>query len=82
MSCPIRAIALRGVLAAVSAGVGITVLPRYLCARELAGGELVALLQPEVPPINTLVLATRAGATSLPHIAAVQNELLAAARSW
>ncbi len=44
---------LRGVLAAVAAGAGVTVLPRYLCVRELTTGALVPLLDPEDPPINT-----------------------------
>ncbi|WAL66958.1 LysR family transcriptional regulator [Amycolatopsis cynarae] len=73
---------LRGVLAATAAGIGITVLPRYLCARALAEGELVALLEPEVPPINTIFLAARTGTTGLPHLAAVRSVLLAAARTW
>ncbi|ACY98899.1 LysR family transcriptional regulator [Thermomonospora curvata] len=73
---------LRGVLAAAAAGAGVTVLPRYLCEQQLASGELVALLQPEVPPINTLFLAARTGTADLPHIAAVRDHLLAQARSW
>jgi DNA-binding transcriptional LysR family regulator len=73
---------LRGVQAAVAAGAGISVLPRYLCAAELASGRLVQLLDPELPPINTLYLATRTATASLPHIAAVRAHLLAQARSW
>ncbi len=53
---------LRGVLAAVVAGAGATVLPRYLCEAELASGALVELLTPEDPPINTGFLVARAGA--------------------
>ncbi|MGH3321184.1 MAG: LysR substrate-binding domain-containing protein [Streptosporangiaceae bacterium] len=73
---------LRGVLTSTTAGAGVTVLPRYLCANELASGELVPLLQPEIPPINTLFLATRTGTTELPHIAAVRGRLLAQAPLW
>ncbi len=73
---------LRAVLAATLAGAGITVLPRYLCDRELAEGRLVRLLDPEVPPINTLFLATRTGTTDLPHIAAVHAHLLRHAPEW
>src|SRR5215472_8513479 len=71
---------LRAVLVSTLAGAGITVLPRYLCAAELASGDLVALLDPQVPPINTLYLVTRSGAAALPHIAAVQTHLLIQAR--
>jgi DNA-binding transcriptional LysR family regulator len=71
---------LRAVLASTLAGVGVTVLPRYLCAGELASGDLVALLDPQVSPINTLYLVTRSGATALPHIAAVHSRLLTQAR--
>lgn len=73
---------LRGVLAATVAGCGVTVLPRYLCAAELAGGRLVALLEPEIPPINTLYLAVRSGTADLPHIAAVHGRLISQARLW
>ncbi|WP_033442170.1 LysR family transcriptional regulator [Saccharothrix sp. NRRL B-16314] len=73
---------LRGVLAAVVAGAGITVLPRYLCAGEFASGALVPLLEPEIPPINTLYLATRAGSELTPAIAAVRAHLLMQSRLW
>ncbi|TYK51122.1 LysR family transcriptional regulator [Actinomadura decatromicini] len=73
---------LRGVLAAVVAGSGISVLPRYLCTEELASGALVALLDPEIPPINTLYVAARAGTEHAPHIAAVRSRLLMQARLW
>ncbi|REE99174.1 LysR family transcriptional regulator [Thermomonospora umbrina] len=73
---------LRGVLSATVAGAGVTVLPRYLCERELTSGGLVALLEPEIPPINTLYLAARTGTTGLPHIAAVRDHLLSEAPSW
>lgn len=72
---------LRGVLAAVVAGAGVTVLPRYLCGAELAGGRLRALLEPELPPINTLFLAWRAGAHH-PAVTAVRERLLRDARTW
>ncbi|MFI6319237.1 LysR family transcriptional regulator [Nonomuraea sp. NPDC050556] len=72
---------LRGVLAAVMAGAGVTVLPRYLCAAELADGRLVALLEPELPPINTLFLASRAG-TQHPAARAVHGHLLLQGHAW
>ncbi|MGL5809282.1 MAG: LysR family transcriptional regulator [Nocardioides sp.] len=40
-------------------GAGATVLPRYLCHRELAAGTLVPVAVPADAPINTLYLAAR-----------------------
>ncbi|PZG15440.1 LysR family transcriptional regulator [Nonomuraea aridisoli] len=73
---------LRGVTAAVAAGAGISVLPRYLCAGELRSGALVTLLDPEDPPINTGFLAHRAGAPARRPVTLVRDLLLTAARSW
>ncbi|MEU8979165.1 LysR family transcriptional regulator [Streptomyces sp. NPDC058251] len=73
---------LRGVLAAVAAGAGITVLPRYLCLDELASGALVPLLSPEDPPINTGYLTQRPGVSDNPHVALVRERLLQAGRTW
>lgn len=73
---------LRGVLAAVLAGAGVSVLPRYLCAAHLDAGTLIPLLEPDDPPINTAFLARRAGGPLHPHVALVHDHLLAAARSW
>ncbi|WP_156935358.1 LysR family transcriptional regulator [Pseudonocardia spinosispora] len=73
---------LRGVLAAAVAGAGVTVLPRYLCADELRSGALVPLLEPAVPPINTLFLATRTAPASDPHLATIHNHLVHEARTW
>ncbi|WP_371649490.1 LysR family transcriptional regulator [Streptomyces mirabilis] len=73
---------LRGVLAAVVAGAGITVLPRYLCLDALASGALVPLLSPEEPPINTGYLTQRPGASDNPHVAVVRERLLQAGRAW
>ncbi|MFD9437782.1 LysR family transcriptional regulator [Streptomyces sp. NPDC060006] len=73
---------LRGVLAAVTAGAGISVLPRYLCLDALASGTLVPLLTPEDPPINTAYLAQRPGGSDNPHVALVRERLLAVGRTW
>lgn len=73
---------LRGVLAAVTAGAGFTVLPRYLCRDELASGALVALHEPQDAPINTGYLVQRPGASENPHVALVRERLLDAARAW
>jgi DNA-binding transcriptional LysR family regulator len=50
---------LRGVLSLTLAGAGLTVLPRYLCRRELASGTLVSIMEPPTPPANTIFLATQ-----------------------
>ncbi|MFF9086219.1 LysR family transcriptional regulator [Streptomyces sp. NPDC014991] len=73
---------LRGVLAAVAGGAGFSVLPRYLCQDLLSSGALVALLEPEDPPINTSFLVQRPGASDNPAVARVRELLLRAARSW
>ncbi|MFF8860959.1 LysR family transcriptional regulator [Streptomyces sp. NPDC015139] len=73
---------LRGVLAAVAAGAGFGVLPRYLCQELLDSGALVALLEPEDPPINTGFLVQRPGAPDNPDVARVRTSLLRAARTW
>ncbi|WP_371800146.1 LysR family transcriptional regulator [Streptomyces sp. NBC_01707] len=73
---------LRGVLAAVAAGAGVTVLPRYLCEDALTSGALVPLVTPEDPPINTGFLVERTGALPRAPVSAVRERLLRAARSW
>ena len=73
---------LRGVLSAVKSGAGISVLPSYLCQEELACGEIVPLLEPEIPPINTLYLAARAGTARHRRIALVKGQLLMKAQVW
>ncbi len=73
---------LRGVLAAVRSSAGISVLPTYLCVDELARGEVVALLEPEIPPINTFYLANRAGALARAQVAMVHGHLRMKAQIW
>ncbi|MFG3260455.1 LysR family transcriptional regulator [Streptomyces sp. NPDC048172] len=73
---------LRGVLSALTAGAGFSVLPRYLCLDELASGALVPLREPEDPPINTAYLVQRPGSAANPHVARVRDRLLEAARTW
>ncbi|MEV6431896.1 LysR family transcriptional regulator [Nocardia sp. NPDC051463] len=73
---------LRAVAALVTAGGGISVLPRYLCAARLTTGALVALLEPDDPPINTGFLVRRPGTTTRPHIDLVYEHLLAVRREW
>ncbi|HEY9372030.1 LysR family transcriptional regulator [Streptomyces sp.] len=73
---------LNAVKAAVAGGAGFSVLPRYLCAAELASGALVALHEPDDPPINTGFLVQRPGSSGNPHVALVRDHLLEAARDW
>ncbi|MEV4703880.1 LysR family transcriptional regulator [Actinoplanes sp. NPDC049316] len=73
---------LRAVLAAVGAGAGVSVLPRYLCAAEVESGGLRILHEPADAPINTIYLAHRAGAALRDHPLLVREALLAEARHW
>ncbi|SFY38138.1 LysR family transcriptional regulator [Streptomyces atratus] len=73
---------LRAVLECAAAGAGLAVLPRYLCERALERGEVVALLDPPVPPLRTYFLAVRTGTLALPHIARAHEWLLRAATDW
>jgi DNA-binding transcriptional LysR family regulator len=73
---------LRAVLTCVVEGVGLGVLPRYLCMDALDAGEVVALLNPPVPPLRTYFLVTRTGALALPHIVRAHEWLLRAAVDW
>ncbi|MGF6887731.1 DNA-binding transcriptional LysR family regulator [Nocardia sp. GAS34] len=73
---------LRALAALVAAGAGVTVLPRYLIAAQLDSGDVVPLLEPADPPINTVFLARRIGAPARPHVDMVHDALLAVGRSW
>ncbi|MFI5744530.1 LysR family transcriptional regulator [Streptomyces sp. NPDC051644] len=73
---------LRAVLECTAAGAGLAVLPRYLCEGALERGEVVALLDPPVPPLRTYFLAVRTGTLALPHIARAHEWLLRAAVDW
>ncbi|SHJ34353.1 DNA-binding transcriptional regulator, LysR family [Nocardiopsis flavescens] len=73
---------LRAVSAAVAGGAGVSVLPRYLCRDELEEGRLVALLEPEDPPIDTAFLVRRPGMPEDSCMERVLSLLTAAGRSW
>ncbi|MEU0538754.1 LysR family transcriptional regulator [Nocardia sp. NPDC005978] len=73
---------LRAVLSAVVAGAGVSVLPRYLCSRELAAGNLVLLLDPQDAPINTVYLARRVGGPPRVHADRTRDRLLETAGIW
>ncbi|MVO89293.1 LysR family transcriptional regulator [Streptomyces sp. p1417] len=73
---------LRAVLACVTTGAGLAVLPRYLCADALDRGDVVALLDPAVPPLRTYFLVVRTGTLAMPHIARAHEWLRRAAIDW
>ncbi|MCX4628855.1 MULTISPECIES: LysR family transcriptional regulator [unclassified Streptomyces] len=73
---------LRAVLECVRAGAGLAVLPRYLCQDALDRGQIVALLEPPVPPLRTWFLVVRAGSLALAHLARAHDRLLLAAAHW
>ncbi|MCX5146740.1 MULTISPECIES: LysR family transcriptional regulator [unclassified Streptomyces] len=73
---------LRAVLECVRAGAGLAVLPRYLCRDALDRGQIVALLEPPVPPLRTWFLVVRAGSLALAHLARAHDRLLRAAAHW
>ncbi|MER8093008.1 LysR family transcriptional regulator [Streptomyces goshikiensis] len=73
---------LRAVLECVRGGAGLAVLPRYLCRDALARGEVVALLEPAVPPLRTWFLVARAGSLALSHVSRAHDRLLRAAAHW
>ncbi|MFI9596240.1 hypothetical protein [Nonomuraea sp. NPDC052265] len=62
-------------------GGAATAIPAYLCRRDLAEGTLVALAEPEEPPINTGYLAVRSGALARSAVARVRAHLLTAFRA-
>lgn len=73
---------LRGVMAAVAAGAGISVLPRYLAADLIARGELVDLHPDGRAPVNTLYLTTRSGQPDRAAVLAVAEQLRRTAPTW
>lgn len=73
---------LRALEAAAAAGLGVTVLPGYLCARRLASGELVELHRMEQPPSNQLYLAWNTATVRTPRNAYFKECVLDAARDW
>ncbi|GHH95191.1 LysR family transcriptional regulator [Streptomyces capillispiralis] len=73
---------LRAVLACATAGAGLAVLPRYLCAGALERGDVVALHEPTVPPLRTYFLVVRTGTLAMPHIARAHEWLEQAAADW
>jgi DNA-binding transcriptional LysR family regulator len=73
---------LRALEAAAAAGLGITVLPGYLCARRLASGELTELHRTDRPPSNAIHLAWNKATVRTPRNAYLLDRILDAARAW
>lgn len=71
---------LRGLLRAAVAGIGATVLPRYLVDGALADGTVVRLHEPRLGPLNTLWLVT--GPSPEPTTTQVARHLAAEAAGW
>ncbi|MEI7054296.1 LysR family transcriptional regulator [Nocardioides sp. CCNWLW239] len=71
---------LRGLLRAVVAGIGASVLPRYLVDSALADGTVVRLHEPRLGPLNTLWLVTCP--TAPPAAAHVCRHLSTEAAGW
>ena len=67
---------LRGLRALLGAGFGWTVLPTYLCAAELARGELVEITAPVGPAINSYFLVWSPTALRHPRIAHARQTLV------
>ncbi len=67
---------LRSLMLAAAAGVGISVLPRYLCERGLETGELVQLYAPEKAIVNTIYLAWNRQAVRSQRVAYVRDSIL------
>lgn len=73
---------LYAVLSAVSAGAGVSVLPRSLCRDHLDDGRLALLHEAEEPPLNTLFLVQRPRAEANPDVIRVRDALRRAAHDW
>lgn len=73
---------LRGILAAVVAGAGVSALPRYLADPAIGTGSVEVLHRPDEAPINTLHLAIKAGRPPGTATARVIDALVAATRGW
>jgi DNA-binding transcriptional LysR family regulator len=71
---------LRGILRAVVAGIGASVLPRYLVDGSLADGTVVRLHEPRLGPLNTLWLVS--GPSPSPPVAHVCRHLSTEAAGW
>jgi DNA-binding transcriptional LysR family regulator len=73
---------LRAILAAVKVGAGVSVIPVYLCADDIARGDIKVLYEPRLPPLNTLFLAGRTDGRAGVGLTTLRSHLLMKARLW
>ncbi|WP_342730744.1 LysR substrate-binding domain-containing protein [Bradyrhizobium sp. B117] len=73
---------LRALAASCLAGLGLTVLPSYLCGRQLREGTLVRLHEPTETPANEIFLAWSRLGLQQPRVAVMRQRLLEAAADW
>lgn len=73
---------LRGILAAVVAGVGISALPRYLADPAIASGSVELVHRPDLAPINTLFVAVPSAEPPSGATIAVIDRLVHQATVW
>jgi len=73
---------LRGVLAAVVAGVGVSAVPRYLADPAISAGTVEVLHHPAEPPLNTLHLAIPSQEPPSAATSSVIDRLIERARTW
>ncbi|HLU27731.1 MAG TPA: substrate-binding domain-containing protein, partial [Glycomyces sp.] len=73
---------LRSVLNAVKAGLGVSVLPTYLCSAELERGEIAIVHRPETTPFNTIYLVERRSSNAESAVGRVREAVIEAARTW
>lgn len=69
---------LRGIITAVAEGVGISVVPRYLCEPLIATGDLVVLVESVASPFNDIQLAWNRYALRHPRVAYLRDHILGA----
>ncbi len=73
---------LRALAASCAAGLGLTVLPSYLCATQLRDGTLVRLHEPTEIPGNEIFLAWNRLGLQQPRVAFMRRRLLETAADW
>jgi DNA-binding transcriptional LysR family regulator len=73
---------LRSVLQAVTAGLGISVLPLYLCACEIERGQLTVLHRPDPSPSNVIYLMRSRSKPMSEAVRHVHDVFLESAKHW
>nr|WP_320133621.1 LysR family transcriptional regulator [uncultured Holophaga sp.] len=73
---------LRAALSAAVGGLGVTVLPDYLCEASLERGELVLLHEPEDPPTSRMCLVRKPSLKANPRVDLTWDLIRKAAEGW